>query len=97
MKLTDKAIFGMVSESPGRNASEPIGSLVRIEVPEAEPVVWGRRQHEMSHADWRGMSLRRGGRDSTVTRADRATGEAVLAPVRNGRSKVGSITGDTGK
>ena len=25
MKLIDKAIFGMVSESPGRNASEPTG------------------------------------------------------------------------
>ena len=25
MKLTDKAIYRMVSESPGRNASEPIG------------------------------------------------------------------------
>jgi len=27
MKPTDKAIFGMVSESPGRNASEPTGGL----------------------------------------------------------------------
>jgi hypothetical protein len=25
LKLADKAILGMVSESPGRNASEPIG------------------------------------------------------------------------
>jgi len=25
MKLTDKAVQGMVSESPGRNASEPTG------------------------------------------------------------------------
>ena len=25
MKLTDKAILRMVSESPGRNTSEPIG------------------------------------------------------------------------
>ena len=29
VKPTDKAIFGMVSESPGRNASEPIGGLDR--------------------------------------------------------------------
>ena len=29
MKPTDKAILGMVSESPGRNASEPIGGLDR--------------------------------------------------------------------
>lgn len=27
MKPIDKAIFGMVSESPGRNASEPTGGL----------------------------------------------------------------------
>jgi hypothetical protein len=27
MKLTDKAILGMVSESPGRNAREPSGGL----------------------------------------------------------------------
>ena len=27
MKPTDKAILGMVSESPGRNASEPTGGL----------------------------------------------------------------------
>ena len=29
MKPTDQAIFGMVSESPGRNASEPSGGLDR--------------------------------------------------------------------
>ena len=29
MKLIDKAILGMVSESPGRNESEPRGGLVR--------------------------------------------------------------------
>ena len=30
MKPTDKAILGMVSESPGRNASEPTGGLDNI-------------------------------------------------------------------
>ncbi len=30
MKPIDKAILGMVSESPGRNASEPTGGPVRI-------------------------------------------------------------------
>ena len=30
MKLADKAILGMVSKSPGRNVSEPIGGLVRV-------------------------------------------------------------------
>ena len=29
VKPTDKAIFGMVSESPGRNASEPTGGPVK--------------------------------------------------------------------
>lgn len=29
MKLTDQTILGMVSESPGRNASEPSGGLDR--------------------------------------------------------------------
>ena len=36
---------------------------------------------------------RRGGSDSTVTRTHRGTGEALLVPVRNHRSKVGRITG----
>jgi len=30
MKPTDKAILGMVSESPGRNASEPRSGLDKI-------------------------------------------------------------------
>ena len=41
--------------------------------------------------------LRRGGSDGTMTRTHRATGEALLAPARNRRSKVGPITGSTGK
>src|SRR5260370_41241952 len=43
------------------------------------------------------MSLRRGGRDSTVTRTCRATGETVLVPSRNRWSKVGRITAKTGQ
>src|SRR5438270_12607587 len=43
------------------------------------------------------MSLRRGGRGSTVTRTCRATGETVLVPARNRWSKVDRITGATGK
>ena len=42
-------------------------------------------------------TLRRGGSDSTVTRTCRATGEALLVPARNRRSRVGRITGETGK
>ena len=51
MKRTDKAIFRMVSKFSGRNVSELRGSLVRIQVPEAEPVVWGRRPHDVSQTD----------------------------------------------
>ena len=41
--------------------------------------------------------LRRGGSGGTMTRTDQATGEALLAPARNRRSKVGPIAGNTGK
>lgn len=43
------------------------------------------------------IPLWRGGSDGTLTRTDRATGEARLAPARNRRSIVGRITGDPGK
>src|ERR1035441_2125789 len=64
---------------------------------EAEPSVSGRRQHGMTWADRDVMTLRRGGRGSTVARTCQATGETVLAPSRNRWSRVGRITGDTGK
>jgi hypothetical protein len=67
MKPTDKAILGMVSESPGRNVSEPRSGLDKYN-PKAEPSMVGRRQHDMAQTDRSGMSLRRGCRDSTVTR-----------------------------
>ena len=51
MKRADKAILGMVSKSSGRNVSELRGSLVRIQVPEAEPLGWGRRPHDVSQTD----------------------------------------------
>ena len=96
MKPTDKAIVRMVSESPDRNASEPRSGLDKIN-PKAEPSLVGRRQHGMAQTDRSDMSLRRGGRDSTVARTCRATGEAVLVPSRNRWSKVDRITGKTGK
>ena len=97
MKPTDKAILGMVSESPGRNVSEPRGGLDKIKHPKAEPPMVGRRQHDMAQTDRGGVSLRRGCRHSTVARTCRATGETVLVPSRNRWSKVGRITGRTGK
>src|SRR5438874_11966672 len=50
MKPTDKAVVGTVSESPGRNESEPIGGLDRI-TPKAEPTMVGPRQHDVSQTD----------------------------------------------
>jgi hypothetical protein len=96
MKLTDKAIFGMVSESPGHNASEPTGSL-DTNSPEAEPFPSRRRQHGLLQPGRGGRSFRRGGRGSTVTRACQATGEAVLVPLRNRRREVSRITALSGK
>ena len=57
----------------------------------------GRRQHGPTQTVWREGSLRRGSRGGTVTRACRATGEAVLVPPRNRWSQVGRITGASGK
>ena len=47
MKPTDKAILGMVSESPGRNESEPTGGLDKIS-PE------GRALYSRAKAAWHG-------------------------------------------
>jgi len=96
MKPTDKAVLGTVSESPGRNESEPIGGLDK-NYPKAEPSMFGRRQHDVSQTDWCGILLRRGGRGSTVARTCQATGETVLVPARNRWRKVDRITGATGK
>ena len=50
MKPADKAVLGTVSESPGRNESEPIGGLDK-NYPKAEPSMFGRRQHDVSQTD----------------------------------------------
>src|SRR6516164_9363983 len=68
MKPIDQAILGMVSESPGRNESEPTGGLDKKITPEAELSSVGRRQYGLSRADRGGRTLRRGGRGSTVAR-----------------------------
>jgi hypothetical protein len=85
------------SESPGRNVSERKGS------PES---AWPRRpsvcftregSRERCNLADAANPLRRGVSDGTATRARRATGEALLAPPRNRRSRVGRITGAPGK
>ena len=37
MEPTDKAILGMVSKSPGRNVSEPIGGLENLKLRRPSP------------------------------------------------------------
>ena len=91
-----KAVHGMVSESPGRNANERRGGPDRAD-PEAEPASRGRRQQDPTQAGCRGGFLRRGGSDSTVTRTRRATGEVLLVPPGKRRSQGGRITGAPGK
>ncbi len=49
MKPTDKAILGMVSESPGRNENEPISGLDKIN-PEGR-VLYGRAKAAWHGAD----------------------------------------------
>jgi hypothetical protein len=96
LKPVDKAIFGMVSEPPSRNASEHIGSLEIL-------ISGGRAPAPLVKAVWvvkdgrYGYPLRRGCSDSRVARVCFATGEALPAPGRNPRRMEGPITGNTGK
>ena len=41
VKLVDKATFGVVSESSGRNESELTGDLVKNEFRRSSPLPWG--------------------------------------------------------
>src|SRR5260370_2989645 len=76
----------MVSELPGRNAIEPVWPRKYCR-PKAEPSLLGRRQHGASQRTDAAKHFGGGGRDSTVTRACQATGETLLAPLRNRRSR----------
>ena len=90
----DEAIGRMVSEWPGRNVSERRGSLesAKPRRPSAScPREGSRDRRSLADAT---TPLRRGESDGTVTRTrGAATGEALLVPPRNRRSKVGRITG----
>ena len=97
MKPTDKAVPGTVSESPGRNVSEPSGGLDKNELRRPSPLVSGegcmawRRLTEAARHSGGGV------RGSTVTRTCRATGETVLVPPEKLVEQVSRITGDPGK
>ena len=85
------------SESPGRNESERIGGLEseKPRRPSLQPE--GEGSMGSGRLALTADPLRRGGSDSMVTRTRQATGEALLAPVRNHWRKVGPITSNTGK
>jgi hypothetical protein len=97
LKPIDEAIVRMVSESPGRNERERRGSLESAELRRPSGCRAGEGSRARRSLADAAVSLRRGGSDGTVTRTRRATGEALLVPPRNRRSKVGRITGAPGK
>ena len=84
-------------ESPGRNNSERKSGLENEWPRRPSPQPEGEGSMGSRNLIDAAPTLRRGGSDSTVTRTCRATGEALLVPARNRRSRVGRITGETGK
>jgi hypothetical protein len=84
-------------ESPGRNESERGSGLEKCRLRGPSPQPEGEGSMGSRNLTDAATSPRRGGSDSTVTRTCRATGEALLVPARNRRSKVDRITGSTGK
>ena len=71
MKPTDKAILGMVSKSPGRNASEPTGGLENLSP-------GGRAPFARAKAAWPGAKL---------TGAPGHSGGVVGVTSRNGKNR----------
>src|SRR5712691_4352600 len=82
MKPTDEAIFGMASESPGRNAREPSGGLDKIIFRRPSPLLRG--EGSMTGRGLTEASCHSGGvvRGSTVTRACRVIFVIILLPPR---------------
>jgi hypothetical protein len=90
------ATVRVVSESPGRNASErEMASKRQPRRPSGRSL----REGNMGRRSLADTAAHSGGAgsDSTVTRMHPATGETLLAPPRNRRSQVGRITGAPGK
>jgi hypothetical protein len=85
-KSIDETIHGMgASHRAVTKVNAQMAS--KMLTPEAELSVVERRQHGTPQSDRRGETLWRGSSDSTVTRIYQATGEALLAPLRNRRSR----------
>ncbi len=84
-------------ESPGRNESERASGLENEWIRGSSLQLKGEGSMGCRNLTDAASRSRRGGSDSTVARTCRATGEALLVPERNHRSKVDRITGATGK
>jgi len=84
-------------ESPGRNESERASGLENEWIRGSSLQLKGEGSMGCRNLTDAASRSRRGGSDSTVARTCRATGEALLVPERNHRSKVDRITGTTGK
>ena len=84
-------------ESSGRNDSERGCGLENEWLRGPSPQPKGEGSMGCRNLTDTALPPRRGGSDSTVTRTCRATGEALLVPGRNHRSRVDRITGATGK
>ena len=84
-------------ELPGRNDSERASGLESEWIRGPSLQLKGEGSMGCRNLTDAASSPRRGGSDSTVTRTCRATGEALLVPERNHRSRVDRITGATGK
>src|SRR5215469_14151097 len=85
----------MASQSPCRNASEPIWPREEC-TPKAEPSLFGRRQHGLSQGTDALKHFGGVGRDSTVARSCRATGDSPR-PDEKSAEQGNRITGNTGK
>jgi len=97
LKPIDEVSLGEITS---HRAVTKVNAEVASKVIESE----GRARNRRAKAAWvaenltdTAISPQRGGSDSTVARTRQATGEALLAPGRNHRSRVGRITGSTGK
>src|SRR4030081_3383986 len=84
-------------ESPGRNESERASGLENEWIRGSSLQLKGEGSMGCRNLTDAASRSRRGGSDSTVARTCRATGEDLLVPERNHRSKVDRITGTTGK
>src|ERR1035437_8796323 len=85
----------MVSELPGRNASEPIWPRKYCN-PKAQPSLFGRRQHGASQGLMR-RNTSAGGQEQHGDKVIVSNGRIPPRPVAKSAEQGSRITGDTGK